>query len=124
MLLWLVDLAARPISAAIVKVAAGLEFAVAVVVSARVAIFGAEVPDGVLVLVLATGFGLLGWFGTLALRLDRATTALEIRLSNLADDGLASSKEVRDLAERVNGIETEVAIMKARQGYGDRRSSG
>lgn len=119
----LADLATRPASAVIAKAGIVVELVVAATLTGRLFLFGAQIPDGILVLVIATGFGLCGWFGTLVFRLDRSTTALEVRLSNIAEDGIASAKDLRDLGTKVNGIETEVAVLRAELGLGDRRSS-
>ena len=122
MWLWLSDLAARPISAVIAKTSALFELTIAAALSVRMLVFGAQIPDGIVALVLATGFGLCGWFGTLVFRLDRSTTALEVRLSNLAEDGIASSSDLRALAGRVNVVETDVAVLRAELGIGEHRS--
>lgn len=122
MWLWLSDLAARPISAVIAKTSALFELTIAAALSVRMLVFGAQIPDGIVALVLATGFGLCGWFGTLVFRLDRSTTALEVRLSDLAEDGIASSSDLRALAGRVNVVETDVAVLRAELGLGEHRS--
>ena len=121
---YLSELAARPVSAIIAKTSVLFEFVVAAALSLRMVVFGAQIPDGIVALVLATGFGLCGWFGTLVFRLDRSTTALEVRLANLAEDGIASATDLRALGQKVNAIETDVAVLKAEVGLGDRRSPG
>ena len=121
---YLSELAARPVSAIIAKTSVLFEFVVAAALSLRMVVFGAQLPDGIVALVLATGFGLCGWFGTLVFRLDRSTTALEVRLANLAEDGIASATDLRALGQKVNAIETDVAVLKAEVGLGDRRSPG
>lgn len=118
----LADLATRPASAVIAKTGIVVELLVAATLTGRLFLFGAQIPDGIVALVLATGFGLCGWFGTLVFRLDRSTTALEVRLSNLAEDGIASSSDLRALAGRVNVVETDVAVLRAELGLGEHRS--
>ena len=74
----------------IAKTSALFGLTIAAALSSGMLVFGAPDPDGIAALVLGDRVpGSAAGSGTLVFRLDWSTTALEVRLLDLAEDGIA-----------------------------------
>lgn len=110
-MIWLSELAARPLSLAVATGTAAADLAIAVVAAAAI-IVGTEIPDstvtGLVLLVASTGFGLLGWFGSLVFRLATSTRAIEQSLAELLKDGTDVEERLRDHGDRITQLEARL----------------
>ncbi len=111
-MIWLSELAARPWSLAVAAGTATLDLTIAVLAAVSMVV-GTELPEstvtGLVLLVASTGFGLLGWFGSLVFRLATSTRAIEQSLAALLENGNDVEERLRDHESRLTRLEARSA---------------
>lgn len=112
-MIWLSELATRPLSLAVAAGTAAADLTIGLVAAVAM-IVGTELPDstvtGLVLLVASTGFALLGWFGGLVFRLATSTRAIEQSLAEILKDGSDIEERLRDHGDRILRLEARSGL--------------